>query len=73
MLPSTLLIGLVFLRAVYFYLKSAYFTLHGPIPGVSSHFIFGNLIQTGALSWTPASMVDIFPRFRERFGNVYQY
>ena len=45
---------------LYLYVKIRYFTLRGPIPGLSPYTLFGNLIQ-GLL------------RFKKRFGDVFQF
>ncbi|CAF2670713.1 unnamed protein product [Rotaria sp. Silwood2] len=54
------------------YIKLKYFTLRGPIPGLSPHFIFGNLIQSGLLLGK-RSASDVCISFKERFGDTYQY
>ena len=54
-----------------FYLKHKYFTLHGPIPGLPPHFIFGNLIQAGLLQGTTPTAV--LSKFKHRFGDIFQF
>jgi cytochrome P450 len=53
------------------YLKVKYFTLHGPIPGLSPHFFFGNLIQSGLLQGK--SPPQIFAAFKQRYGDIFQF
>jgi hypothetical protein len=72
MFSLTIAIIILFVTAVCYYLKSVYFTLHGPIPGIPPHFFFGNLVQTGLLSWKPTSMPDVIFHLKDKFGDVYQ-
>jgi hypothetical protein len=72
MLSVTLTIIVLFITILYYYFKSVYFTLRGPIPGVSPQFFFGNLLQFGFLSWKPVSMPDVILQLKEKFGDVYQ-
>ncbi|CAF3770169.1 unnamed protein product [Rotaria sp. Silwood1] len=67
---TLLLLSFVIIWIVYIKLK--YFTLRGPIPGLSPHLIFGNLIQTGLLLGK-RSKCDIYIFLKERFGDIYQY
>ena len=60
----TLAIILLFLSLVYYYFKSAYFTLRGPIPGIPPHFAY--------LSRAAGSMLGLMLQMKERFGDVYQ-
>ncbi|CAF2647280.1 unnamed protein product [Rotaria sp. Silwood2] len=54
------------------YVKLKYFTLRGPIPGLSPHFLFGNLIQSGMLlNGKPPPA--IFAEFKSRYGDIYQF
>ncbi|CAF3865447.1 unnamed protein product [Rotaria sordida] len=63
---------LFFIILLLIYLKLKYFTLRGPIPGLSPHLIFGNLIQSGLLlGKRPTSQVYIV--LKKRFGDIYQY
>jgi hypothetical protein len=52
------------------YVKFKYFTLRGPIPGLSPQFLVGNVIQTGFTRG--ASYTEIYCSLRNRFGDVYQ-
>jgi len=67
-----LAIIILFITVVYCYLKSIYFTLRGPIPGIPPQFFFGNLLQTGLLSRKTASMPNVILQLKEKFGDVYQ-
>ena len=69
----TLTFVVLFVTVLYFYLKSVYFTLRGPIPGIPPQFFFGNLLQTGYFSWKPVSMPDLFPKLHDRLGDVFQF
>lgn len=54
------------------YLKKKYFTLRGPIPGLSPHFFFGNLIQSGLFvngKCTP----EIMANFKQCYGDIFQF
>ncbi|CAF4532379.1 unnamed protein product [Rotaria sp. Silwood1] len=73
MLSITLAIIVLFLTVVYFYFKSVYFTLRGPIPGIPPQFLFGNLLQAGIISRKSVQLPDVFTQFHARFGDVYQF
>lgn len=53
------------------YLKRKYFTLTGFIPGLSPHFLVGNLIQSGLLFGEPLPLV--FAAFQKRYGDIFQF
>ncbi|CAF1178689.1 unnamed protein product [Adineta steineri] len=72
MFSVTFAIVLLFFSIVYYYFKSKYFTLHGPIPGIPPHFMFGNLLHCAFLLPGAGSIPDVFLYMRERFGDVYQ-
>ena len=63
---------LVLLLLIYFYVKFNYFTLRDNLPGLSPHFFFGNLIQSGILLHGKTSS-EAFAEFKQRFGNIYQF
>ena len=73
MFAITLSCLLLLLTVLYLYLKSAYFTLRGPIPGIPPQFFFGNLIQSGLLSWKPVSIPDHFVQLTRQLGDVFQF
>ena len=73
MFSITLTVLLVFISVLYYYLKSVYFTLRGPIPGISPHFFFGNFIQVGLVSRKPTPIPELFVQLREKLGDVYQF
>ncbi|CAF1075692.1 unnamed protein product [Rotaria sordida] len=73
MFSITLAIIVLFLTVVYYYLKSVYFTLRGPIPGIPPQFLFGNLLQFGILSRKPVSLPDVITQLRDKLGDVYQF
>ncbi|CAF3835859.1 unnamed protein product [Rotaria sordida] len=73
MFSITVAIVVLFLAVVYYYLKSVYFTLRGPIPGISPQLLFGNVLQTGILALKPASLPDVLIQLRDKFGDVYQF
>jgi hypothetical protein len=54
------------------YLKIKYFTLRGPLPGLSPHFFFGNIIQSGIL-FDNLSLHQVYLAFKNRFGDIYQF
>jgi hypothetical protein len=64
-----LLLVVVLLIAFYFKLK--YFTIRGPLPGLSPHFLFGNLIQAGFLLHG-ISINQAIATFKDRFGDIFQ-
>ena len=64
-----LLIISVFL--LLFYLKRKYFTLDGLIPGLSPHFLFGNLLQSDFFNGQLPP--DILLTFKKRFGDIFQF
>ncbi|CAF0723292.1 unnamed protein product [Adineta steineri] len=53
-------------------MKMKYFTLRGPIPGLSPHFFFGNTIQSGLIS-KAFSFHEVYGKFKSRFGDVFQF
>src|ERR1700759_2284617 len=55
-----------------FYLKRKYFTLYGPIPGLSPQFLFGNIIQTGML-FQGLSLAQASAKLKKQFGDVFQF
>jgi hypothetical protein len=66
-----LLLIFVVVLLTYFYVKFKYFTLRGPIPGLSPYFFFGNLIQAGLLHGVTTDQA--FAAFKHRFGNIFQF
>lgn len=73
MFSVTIALVILALCVGYYYVKSVYFTLRGPIPGISPQFFFGNLIQLGLLfSWKTPSMPDVLINLTKKFGDVYQ-
>jgi hypothetical protein len=54
------------------YTKLKYFTLRGPIPGISPHFLVGNLLQTGLLLKN-ASIPLTLAKLKNRFGDIFQF
>jgi hypothetical protein len=62
---------IVFVLLIYLYVKLKYFTLRGPLPGLSPHVFFGNLIQSGLLHG--ATTDQVFAEFKCRFGNIFQF
>lgn len=72
MLPLAVVIVVLFLTVLYYYVKSIYFTLRGPIPGTPPEFLFGNLLQTG-LIWGDESLSDALLKLKIKFGDVFQY
>lgn len=72
MFAITIAILIVFLTLIYYYLKSAYFTLRGPIPGIPPQFLFGNLLQAGLIGRKPIALADILLKWYEKLGDVYQ-
>ncbi|CAF3663560.1 unnamed protein product [Rotaria sp. Silwood1] len=67
-----MLVALLFLIIVYVYLKSAYFTLRGSLPGVAPQFLFGNLQQTGVI-WRGEPLPNVLRQFQDKFGDVFQF
>jgi hypothetical protein len=68
----TLIVAFVVLFLAYWYLKSKYFTLHGPVPGLAPQFLFGNMLQTGMLTRNE-SIVNVQLELQRQFGDVYQF
>jgi hypothetical protein len=62
----------VLLVLLVLYSKVKYFTLRGPLPGLSPHFFFGNLIQSGLLFYD-VSLPKAFSTFQKHFGDTYQF
>ncbi len=56
----------------FLYAKLKYFTLRGPIPGISPHFLVGNLLQSGLLLRN-ASIPLTFEKLKNRFGDIFQF
>ena len=54
------------------YIKVKYFTLRGHLPGLSPHFFFGNLIQSGLLRGEK-TLPQVLLAFQKCFGDVYQF
>jgi hypothetical protein len=54
------------------YTKIKYFTLRGPLPGLSPHFFFGNVLQSGILT-DNLSFHQVFSAFKNRFGDIFQF
>ena len=54
------------------YIKSKYFTLCGPIPGIPPHFLVGNLLQSGLLLQN-ASIPLTLEKLKNRFGDIFQF
>ncbi len=54
------------------FFKVKYFTLRGPLPGLSPHFLFGNVIQSGFLL-RGKSPAQIFAEFKHRYGDIFQF
>lgn len=63
---------LVLIVILFFYIKIKYFTLRGSLPGLSPHFFFGNLIQSGLFKGEKSLPQALF-EFQKRFGDVYQF
>ena len=53
------------------YYKFKYFTLYGPIPGLSPNFLFGNLLQTGLIRGK--YVVDVLKQFQDKYGDIFQF
>lgn len=68
----TLLIFIVCLVVIYLYVKKRYFTISGPIPGLSPEFFFGNLRQTGMIGRNE-SVANVHQSLQKQFGDVYQF
>ncbi|CAF1348546.1 unnamed protein product [Adineta ricciae] len=47
-------------------------SLHGSLPGLSPHFLFGNLIQAGVL-FRNISVPNALRQFKARYGDVFQF
>ena len=72
MVLFTLVFLLVFLAVLCYYIKRAYFTLRGPIPGIPPQFLLGNLLQTGFIGRNiPFNL--IFIDLKAKFGDTFQY
>jgi hypothetical protein len=72
MVLLTLVVVILFLTVLWYYIKRVYFTLHGPIPGLSPQFLFGNLLQTGFI-WHNVPFNLIFLDLKAKFGDIFQY
>ncbi len=64
------ILSFIIILLLFLYAKFKYFTLRGPIPGISPQFLVGNLVQTGFIRGAP--YVDILSALRKRFGDVFQ-
>ena len=72
MVLLTLVVVILFLALLCYYIKRVYFTLHGPIPGLSPQFLVGNLLQTGVIGKNiPLNLV--FLDLKAKFGDIFQY
>jgi hypothetical protein len=67
-----LLLVILTFTLVVCYVKFKYFSLRGPLPGLSPHLLFGNLIQSGAL-FHDVPLGHVFLAFQTRYGDVYQF
>ena len=65
LLLSTIILGILFV-------KKKYFTLHGPIPGIPPHFLFGNLIHMGMI-FHGLSSSQALAKLKKQFGDVFQF
>jgi len=72
MLFLTFFIATFLLLVAYFYFKTKYFTLRGPVPGLPPHFLLGNLLQTGIL-WRDEPLPMVFLDLKKKFGDAYQF
>lgn len=72
MVLLTIVVALLFLSISCYYFKRRYFTLIDPLPGIKPQFLFGNLLQTGALKKDVAFPL-IFLELKTKFGDVFQY
>ena len=63
---------LILILLTCFYVKCKYFTLHGSLSGLSSHFLFGNLIHSGALLGN-VSHPQVLSTSKARFGDIFQF
>ncbi|CAF1981486.1 unnamed protein product [Rotaria magnacalcarata] len=63
---------LFFAGLLFAYIKFKHFTLRGPIPGLSPHLFFGNIIQTGLLSGRRVAS-EVYILLNGQFGDIYQY
>jgi hypothetical protein len=54
------------------YVKRRYFSLHGSLPGLSPHLLFGNLIQAGVL-FRNISVPNALSEFKARYGDTFQF
>ena len=53
------------------YIKLKYFTRHGPIPGQSPQFLFGNILQAGL---SPGKYIgDVAREFQTKYGDLFQF
>ncbi|CAF4152723.1 unnamed protein product, partial [Adineta steineri] len=53
------------------YIKNKYFTLRDHILGLSPHFLFGNVIQSGFVYGR--SRAQIFEEYKQRYGDIFQF
>ncbi|CAF1364170.1 unnamed protein product [Adineta steineri] len=53
------------------YIKNKYFTLRDHILGLSPHFLFGNVIQSGFVYGR--SRAQIFKEYKQRYGDIFQF
>jgi hypothetical protein len=65
-----LILSAIIIVLLLVYVKLKYFTLRGPIPGLSPQLFVGNLVQTGFTRG--ASFYSIFSSLKKRFGDIYQ-
>jgi hypothetical protein len=56
---------------LFVYIKLKYFTLYGPIPGKSPHFLFGNILQTGLVYGKYIG--DIAQEVQAEYGDIFQF
>ena len=61
-----------FVVLLFLYIKIKYFSLRGPIPGLSPHVLLGNLLQAGVLS-KGLTLDQALQKFRKRFGDTFQF
>jgi hypothetical protein len=72
MLLLTFIFVVLFSLILYYYVKYAYFSFDGPLPGIPPQILFGNVLQTGILG-RGETLPTVFRQLQAKFGDVFQF
>ena len=67
----TLSLAFLVMLVLYLYYRKTYFTLRQSLPGMSPHFLLGNVLQTRCLNGE--SYINVQAKLKAMYGDIYQY